>query len=248
MSRQPWPESQRRVLATVLSAAIHVAALAALLLWHFSPTPRDTGPALTVVDLSAPAPPTPPEPPPPPPRPAESPGSAKAGAAAPPGPKAEAAPLASAIPIIVPSLVPAPVSSTGTAASSGAASSGTGTGAGGSGSGTGGGGDGLGGSGGAGEGTPPEIVRGDFKPSDYPKALRQAGPSGRVWTEVMVAVNGRPVSCRVARSSGTPLLDTETCRIIMRRFRFRPGRDAAKRPVLAPFYIDIEWEYVDLNK
>jgi len=239
----------RRALAFALSAAIHAAALAALLLWHFAPSPQTAGTALTVVEVPEARPSETPKPPPPPPQPHPTAGAPKSGAAAPAGRRAEAAPIAAAvIPVTLPSFTPALVPSTGTAPSSGAALAGSGTGAGGSGNGTGGGGNGNGGSGGAGEGTSPEIVRGDFKPSDYPKSLREAGPQGRTWTEVTVGVNGRPLACRVTQSSGTGLLDTETCRIIMQRFRFRPGRDAAGKVVQAPFYIDIQWEYRDLDK
>jgi protein TonB len=237
-----------RFIAAALSAAIHLAVLAALLLWHFSPSPPVASSALSVVELPAPQPPEEKKPPPPP-EPHKTGGKAKSEAAAPPAPKAASAPLAAAIvPLVAPSFAPPPTPSTGNQQSSGNALAGTGSGAGGTGNGTGRGGAGEGGSGGTREGTAPEVVRGDFKPSDYPKALREAGPRGRTWTEVMVAPNGRPVSCQVTRTSGTGLLDTETCRIIMQRFRFRPGRDAAGRAVLAPFYIDIAWEYVDLTK
>lgn len=238
----------RRFLSAAFSAAIHLAALALLLLWHFSPAPRTDKAAITVVDLpDRPAP----EKMPPPPQPQPTRGAAKASAAAPPAPHAEAAPLAAAVvPLVIPSFAPAPIPATGDQPASGAALAGTGTGAGGAGNGTGGGGNGGNGGAaeGAGEGTEPVITRGDFKPSDYPKALRETRPRGRTWTEVMVAVNGRPVSCRVTRSSGIALLDSETCRIIMQRFRFRPGRDAAGKPVVAPFDIDIAWEFLDLGE
>lgn len=222
-------------------------ALAALLLWHFAPSALLAPTALTVVNL--PDEPLPDETkPPPPPPPKERQAAARPRAAGAPAPKAAAAPLAAAIPIALPSFVPAPIPAIGTAPAAGAASAGVGTGAGGTGNGTGGGdGNGTGGSG-KGEGTEPEIARGTFKPSDYPKALREAGPQGRTWTEVTVGSDGRPLSCRVERSSGTALLDSETCRIIMQRFHFRPGRDAGGKPVTAPFFIDIGWEYVDLTQ
>jgi periplasmic protein TonB len=248
MARMPRLSIDRRFLSAAFSAAIHAAALGLLLLWHFSPAPRDDRAAMTVIEL--PDRPPPEKPPPPPPQPQPTPGAARSREAAPPAPRAEAAPLAAAVvPLVIPSFAPAPVPATGTQPNSGAALSGTGTGAGGAGNGTGGGGNGGGGGAGQaqGEGTEPVITRGDFKPSDYPKALRETRPRGRTWTEVMVAVNGRPISCRVTRSSGTALLDSETCRIIMQRFRFRPGRDAARKPIVAPFEIDIGWEFLDLN-
>lgn len=209
---------------------------------------------MTVVDLAEPPPDRPPPPPPPPsPEVAPTQGEAKAGVAGAPAPKAEAAPLAAAIPVVQPTLPAAIVPATGPAPVVGAGITGDGSGAGGAGNGPGGGGSGDGGSGAGGRGRggttiEPQIVRGPFHPSDYPKALRPNGPSGRTWTEVMVGVNGRPLSCRITRSSGTALLDSETCRIIMQRFRFRPGRDAANKPVVAPFEIDIGWESIDLTE
>lgn len=243
----------RRAFAFALSAAIHAGALAALLLWHFAPSPQDVMQALTVVDLPEQSPPEPkkPPPPPPPPQPKPTQGAASARAAGAPVPKAEAAPLAAAIPVTLPSFLPAPVPATGTAASSGAALAGTGTGAGGSGSGPGGGGDGEGnGRGGRGrEGTDPEIVRGRMnRASDYPKALRGTGVQGTTFAEVVVGVNGKPLSCRIEQSSGNVLLDTQMCTLIMRRYHFRPARDPAGKAVQGIFQIDTTWTALDATE
>ncbi|MEO5587550.1 MAG: TonB family protein, partial [Novosphingobium sp.] len=191
-----------------------------------------------------------PPPPPPPPAPQPTRGTAKARDAAPPAPIAEAAPLAVAIPIAVPSFAPAPVPAAGVAQSSGAAAAGTGTGAGGSGTGTGGGGTGDGG------GSPPspraaidpQVIRGGFNQSDYPKELRAQGPKGTTWAEVIVGTNGRVTSCRISRPSGIPQFDTKTCQILFQRFRYRPARDAAGRPVAAPDSFSVDWDYVDLTE
>jgi protein TonB len=155
MATLPGLAFDRRLLSAAFSAAIHIAVIAVLLLWHFSPAPRETKAAITVVDLPDRPPPDKPPPTPPPPEPHPTAGAAKAREAAPPAPTAEAAPLAKAIvPLTVPSFAPAPVPATGTQAAAGAGSSGTGTGAGGAGNGTGGGGNGGGGAGdGSGEGT-----------------------------------------------------------------------------------------------
>lgn len=240
------PASSRRFLALALSAAIHIAALAALLLWHFTPTPSDRERPMTVVDLAEPPPD---KPKPPPPEPEAEHEKAASGAPAPAGPKAEAAPLAAAIPVVVPTLPAAILPATGAATSSGAASSGTGTGAGGSGDGTGGGGSGEGG----GRARPrlaaePEAIRGYFNKNDYPKALRETKPKGTTGAEVMVGVDGRPLSCRITDPSGIPLFDSETCRLLLKRFRFRPARDMSGKPVAAPWAMDVDWDYIDLNE
>lgn len=239
------PARSRRLVALALSAAIHIAALAALLLWHLAPVPVDREPPMTVVDLPEDPPPETPKPPPP--QPEAKLDEARPGAAAPAGSKAEAAPLAAAIPVVVPTLPASVVPATGQAVNSGAANSGTGTGAGGAGNGTGGGGTG-GGGGRAREGTDPVVVRGDFRQSDYPKELRATGPKGVTWAEVIVGTNGRVTSCRITKPSGIPQFDAKTCQILLQRFRYRPARDALGRPIAAPDSFSVDWDYLDLNE
>lgn len=241
------PAPSRRIVAVTLSAAIHIAALAALLLWHFTPAPGDREAAITVVDLPENPPPEKPEPPAPEPKVEHD--KAASGAPAPAGPKAEAAPLAAAIPVVVPTLPASILPATGTAASSGAASSGTGTGAGGTGDGTGGGGgDGNGTGGRPRLAAEPQAIRGYFNKNDYPKTLREAKPKGTTGAEVMVGVDGRPLSCRITDPSGIPLFDSETCRLLLKRFRFRAARDMSGKPVAAPWAMDVDWDYIDLNE
>lgn len=239
------PRTSRRLAALTLSAAIHLAALAALLLWHFAPAASDREAPMTVVDLA-----DPPleKPKPPPPEPMRTHDRASSGAPAPAGPKAEAAPLAAAIPVVIPTLPASIVPATGAAASSGAALSGSGTGAGGAGNGTGGGGDGNGAGGRTRLAAEPQAIRGYFNKNDYPKALREAKPKGTTGAEVMVGVDGRPLSCRVTDPSGIPLFDSETCRLLLKRFRFRPARDMSGKPVAAPWAMDVDWDYIDLNE
>lgn len=122
-----------------------------------------------------------------------------------------------------------------------AAPSGGGTGTGpatGSGAGGGAGGEGYGGDGG---GTDLELISGDIGMRDYPKHLGNAGIGGRVSVTFMVQVNGRPIGCRVTRSSGIPELDALTCRLIEKRFRFRPSTDRYGRPVPEEVDWDHDW-------
>ncbi len=238
----------RRAFAFVLSAAIHAAALAALLLWHFAPSPQEVMQALTVVDLPdpPPEPKKPPPPPPPEPKPSNAPAAARPAGA--PAPKAQAAPLAAAIPVTLPSFAPAPLPATGNAPSAGAGRAGTGTGAGGNGDGLGGGGDGGDGNGGRSRvGIEPKVVGGSFRKSDYPKELREQGPKGTTWADVVVGTNGRVTSCRITRPSGIPQFDAKTCQILLQRFRYRPARDTAGKPIAAPDSFSVDWDYVDLT-
>jgi protein TonB len=131
------------------------------------------------------------------------------------------------VPLPPPPVVAAPKAGPGAAPSAGAAPvPGPGTGAGGVGNGTGAGGDGDGDG-----GTPLVLIKGRIKDSDYPRDLLRDGVSGTVYLRFIVGVTGRVTSCTVTRTSGSPELDSTTCRLIMERFRYRPTLDRHGRPV-----------------
>ena len=174
---------------------------------------------------------------PPPPPPAEKPRPQvrdvrPQGAAAPPNLRSKPTELVAPIPVLPPPAPPpvvvAPVAGQGAQASAGAADiPGPGTGAGGEGDGFGAGGDGDGD--GAGD-VPPRRIGGRLKDSDYPLEAGEQGVSGTVGVRFAVDVNGRVPRCQVTRSSGSRLLDETTCRLIMQRYRFKPGHDARGVP------------------
>jgi protein TonB len=142
-----------------------------------------------------------------------------------PGPVAAPAP-ASVTPVVP--LRPAmPVSGGGTGTGP-AVGTGAGGGAGGEGRDTGDGG-----------GTDLELISGEIHPRDYPKHLGNAGVGGRVTVIFSVGIDGRPRQCRVERSSGIRELDSLTCRLIEKRFRFRPSLDRFGRPVPE----EVEWDH-----
>lgn len=86
-----------------------------------------------------------------------------------------------------------------------------------------------------------ELISGEILPSDYPRELGNAGVGGRVSVTFTVATSGRATGCRVTRSSGTPQLDTLTCRIIEQRFRFRPSTDRYGRAIADEVDWDHDW-------
>ena len=143
-----------------------------------------------------------------------------------------------------PPIVTAPKPFEGAQATQGAAEvAGPGTGAGGEGDGTGAGGWGDGD--GAGD-TPPRRIAGRLRDSDYPRAAIDEGASGRVGVRYVVDVDGRVPRCQVTRSSGSQTLDTTTCRLIMQRYRFRPGYDARGRPFVSTIVENAIWIMEDL--
>lgn len=115
---------------------------------------------------------------------------------------------------------------------------GPGSGAGGQGDGTGSGGSGTGQGDG---GSDPEWTGGRIKSSDYPVAARMAGAHGTTSVTISVTAQGRASACRLVGSSHSRDLDTATCDLILRRFRFRPARDAAGHPIGGEVDYDQEW-------
>lgn len=160
------------------------------------------------------------------------------GAAAPPNLKSEATPLVAPPPKIrleVPPPVvsaPLPTPRPGNDPTAGASTvKGPGTGAGGEGTGTGSGGSGTGTGGGGGGGRAAQLERGSLRNQDYPRSALRAGIEGSVAVRFTVQTDGRVSGCTVVRSSGNEDLDSTTCRLIERRFRYRPALDGQGRPV-----------------
>jgi len=176
--------------------------------------------SLKLIDVVIPLPP-----PPPPPVP-DKPSKAK-DEPSPPNLKAVPSPVVAPPPKIpTPSpIVAAPVASTGSASTAGASSiAGPGTGAGGAGSGLGGGGSGGG-------GNHAILIQGRLMDSDYPISAKRAGIEGSVAVRFTIGTDGRVSGCQIVKSSGSTDLDSTTCRLIERRFRYRPARDAQGREV-----------------
>lgn len=70
-----------------------------------------------------------------------------------------------------------------------------------------------------------------FSYDDYPEEAVRNHWQGDVVVGVTVNAEGLPTACEVVRSSGHQVLDDATCRIVMRRARFKPGTDANGKPV-----------------
>ncbi|WP_380784624.1 energy transducer TonB [Sphingomonas sp. R86521] len=196
----------------------------------------------------------PPPPPPPPeriiPRPARS--HRPEGAASPANLRAKATEVVAPKPI-VPPIVPPPVvaalkAGVGAEATAGAAPvPGPGTGAGGIGNGTGSGRSGDG-DGDGGDETPPRLLKSRFSRGDYHEAESLVGENnvvGRMGVRYTVGIDGRVSQCRVTRSSGKPALDGITCRLIEKRYRYRPSLDAAGRPVVSTVFHNQDWFEVE---
>ena len=255
MATASHDDKRARLEGAGATLLIH-AALGFALLWGLdAPLPQLGPDPLAIFDIAPP--PRDAETPPPPPRRREAADARRAspgreGAASPPNLRSEATPVVAPPPIIplpVPSpIIAAPVAGRAADPSSGAAEiRGPGTGAGGFGNGRGSGygGDGGGGGGGFGPRTPPRLLRGGIRDSDYPRWAWEQGIGGTVGVRFTVAVDGRVVNCRITRSSGHAQLDGWTCDLLQRRYRFAPSRDREGRPVAADVVENHGWEVRD---
>jgi protein TonB len=157
------------------------------------------------------------------------------GAAAPPSRKANPSPVVAPpsplpVPPILPTVEKALPVPPGSDPSAGVSTvDGVGSGAGGEGMGSGSGGSGTGSGGGGARRA--ERIAGALANRDYPRAALRTRAQGSVSVRYTVRADGAVEDCRITRSSGHPELDDTTCRLIERRFRYRPALDRSGRPV-----------------
>ena len=93
---------------------------------------------------------------------------------------------------------------------------------------------GGGGTGGNGDGVAvagPRKIRGRMSFDDLPDGMLGPGEEAVVGVRYAVEVDGRATGCRAVRPSGHPPIDALACRLIERRYFFRPARDRTGRPV-----------------
>jgi TonB family protein len=80
-----------------------------------------------------------------------------------------------------------------------------------------------------------------FSDEDYPAVAVRAHEEGTVGFRLLVGPGGLPSGCSVTRSSGSLILDSTTCRLLMARARFRPALDKAGKPAGDSFNGRIVW-------
>ena len=221
--------NRNRALSLGAAIALHAVAIVVLLLFGRSSVPQlARAPALAAMPLRPPPPPPPPD-------------AIGQGAAAPPSRGRTEAPSPPEPPRPLPIAAPAEVAADpGSARASGAGEApGSGAGQGGVGNGTGAGASGNGT--GAARVTPPVRLSGRLTNDDYRAARPPAGAAGTVVVSFTVRTTGRADNCSVIRSSGFAVFDEATCRLIERRFRYRPAADDAGRPIDWAVRTDYTW-------
>ena len=232
-------DNRDRAKAAAGVAAFHALAGYALLTGLGYSAPPAVSQALKMFDVR--------EPPPPPiePEPAKAPSSTPEGAASPVSLAAKPSPIVAPparLPVkrvlpAAPRPTPVPPGSDSSAGVSSRPGPGTGTGGEGTGLGSGGSGSGFG-SGGARRAL---RLRGQLANADYPRSALRAGAQGSVTVRYTVEPDGSVSGCRVTRSSGYPELDSTTCRLIERRFTYRPATDLEGRPTRESVSKTYDW-------
>lgn len=77
--------------------------------------------------------------------------------------------------------------------------------------------------------------------ADYPKEALKAEQTGFVVVSLTVAPTGRVSGCAVTLSSGFPLLDAATCRLLAARGLFTPATDEAGNPTTGTWAQRVKW-------
>ena len=244
-TRRAWPTDRgahrQRLVSALAAALVNLLLGYALVVGLGYRLPLALEEPLKLFDVAVPPPPPPPPPASAPPSPSRRLKADRAeGVAAPPSLEAAPRPIVAPPPRvrleIVEPIAAAPVAGAGSAASAGATPlPGPGTGATGTRTGTGSGaaGSGPGDGGGSGIATRARLIRGRIQDSDYPRGAYREQIGGIVIARLTIGTEGQVMRCLITDSSGNSELDTTTCRLIERRFRYEPARDRTGKPVVS---------------
>ena len=83
------------------------------------------------------------------------------------------------------------------------------------------------------------LRSGGITDDDYPPSATRNEESGTSIARYTVGTDGRATGC--SASGASPALDAETCKLIERRFRFKPAKDAAGNAVTEPKTQRVTW-------
>ena len=80
---------------------------------------------------------------------------------------------------------------------------------------------------------------GEITDEDYPPSAVRAEEQGRSLATFTIGADGKVSSCNA--SGAGPILDAETCKLIIRRFRYKPAQDASGTPMAQTLSQAIMW-------
>ena len=89
---------------------------------------------------------------------------------------------------------------------------------------------------------PKDGVVGFFSTNDYPVAAIRKNEQGTAGVRYWVSIEGKVRECTVVESSGSAILDAQTCAIIMKRGKFLPARTKSGEAVESIGFSRIRWE------
>lgn len=95
---------------------------------------------------------------------------------------------------------------------------------------------------GAADPRPRGLLGNFFTDDDYPAAALRAESSGVTRFLLTISADGRVSDCTVTQSSGSALLDHNSCSLAERRARFLPARDSAGAATEGSFDMALHWE------
>jgi protein TonB len=87
-------------------------------------------------------------------------------------------------------------------------------------------------------GSPASWVTND----DYPPSAQRDGIEGVTGFSLAVGPDGRVTGCSVTSSSGSSLLDDTACRLLTRRARFNPAKEAGGTPIASSYAGRFRWQ------
>jgi periplasmic protein TonB len=88
--------------------------------------------------------------------------------------------------------------------------------------------------------TPPRLRSGTISNDDYPAAAIAALAEGTTRASLEIDANGRVTGCSVTDSSGNAALDSTTCSLTQRRYRFAPATRGGQ-PVPTTYSVSVRW-------
>lgn len=78
--------------------------------------------------------------------------------------------------------------------------------------------------------------------SDYRSRWVREGLSGRAGFALTIDNRGKVADCTITRSSGHPVLDDATCKLIERRARFDPAKDSYGNTISGTYSSSVNWQ------
>lgn len=84
---------------------------------------------------------------------------------------------------------------------------------------------------------------GEWFPADaYPQVARDINAEGRTAFSLDIDAAGRIMTCNIVESSGSAILDSTTCSLLISNGRFKPALDKKGKPVAGTWSSAMRWK------